>query len=93
MGPAILACAGLFHLSPIGVGNELCSVADAQHGIFADKLTEVGLECLRVVDTVRRTTENDTYHVGVVLRELVVRKNLTKGVEFAHTATNELGCL
>ena len=70
--------------------DELCSVADAQHGETTDELAQVNLESLGVVDAVRRSAEDDTNHIGVVLRELVVRQNLAKGVELTDTTADEL---
>ena len=70
--------------------DKLSTIADAQHGHTAYKLREVNLKRLGVVDRVGRATEDDANDVGIVLRVLVVRQNLTEGVQFAHSAAYEL---
>ena len=91
IGTTILARVGLLNLTTQGVRNELSTIADAEYGHLADKLREIYLEGLGVVHRIGRTTEDDTNDVGiVVLGVLVVRQNLTEGVEFTDTTANEL---
>ena len=91
IGTTILTRVGLFNLATKCVRNELCTIADAQHRHLTNKLREVNLKCLWVVNRIRRTAKDDTDDIGiVVLRILVVRQNLTEGVEFTHPAANEL---
>jgi hypothetical protein len=87
---AILAGARLLHVATERVADKLGSVADAEHGVVADDLREVNLERFLVVDRVRTATEDDTDDGRVVLRELVVRQNLTERVQLAHTTADEL---
>ena len=70
--------------------NELCTVADAQDGNPAHKLTEVHLECLWVVNRIGRTAQNHTNHRGVVLRELVVGQNLAESIQLTDTTADKL---
>ena len=70
--------------------DELCTVADAQHGHAAHKLAQVYLEGFRVVHTEGRTAEDDANDRWVVLRELVVGQDFAEGVELAHAASDEL---
>ena len=90
MCPAIFATISLLYLATIGMGDILCTIADTQHRQPADKLTEVNLEGLRVVDRERRATEDDSDDGGIILRKLVVRKNLAEGVELSDTTSDEL---
>ena len=93
MGATILTTSGLLYFSAQRVRNELCAVADAEHGQTAHKLRQIYFERLRVVYAERRTAQYDTNHAGVVLGKLVVGQNLTKCVQLAHAAANELGGL
>ena len=90
MGTAVLAAVGLLDATAEGVCDELCTVADAQYGETTDEPREVYLERLGVVDAVGRTAEDNADDVAVVLRILVVRQDLTKGIELADTTANEL---
>src|SRR3712207_7996173 len=44
VGTAILTCSGLLYLTAIGVGYELGTIADTQHGVLAYKLRQVNLK-------------------------------------------------
>ena len=93
MGPAILTAVGFFYLAAQRVRDELCSVTDSQYGQTANKLAQVYLEGLGVVDGVGRTAQYHANHRWVVLWKLVVGENLAEGVQFAHPAANELSGL
>ncbi len=58
-----------------------------------DNLCKVYLECFLVVDGVGTSAQDHSYDRWVILGELVVGQNLTKGVQLAHAATYELGRL
>ena len=91
VGTTILTGVSLLNLTAQRVGDKLCTIADAQHRHLANKLREVYLKRLWVMDRIRRTTKDDTDDISIVtLGVLVVRQNLTEGVEFAHPAANEL---
>ena len=90
MGTSVFATVGLFNFTTHGMGNKLCAIADAEYGNPADKLRQVDLECLRVVNAIGRTTEDDTNDRRIVLGKLIVGEYLTKSIEFAHTSANEL---
>ena len=90
VGTSILACAGLFNLSAVRVGNKLRSIADAEHRIFAYKLTEVYLESLSIMNRIRRSAQNHTDNVAVVFRKLVVRQDFAKRVELTHSTAYQL---
>ena len=72
------------------MADELRTIADAQHGETPDKLTQVYLERLRVVNRERRTAQDHTNHRGIVLRELVVGQDFTEGVQLTDTTADEL---
>ena len=93
VGPSILTGVGTFHLSTIGVGDELCAIADTQHRQTAHKLTEVDAEGLRVVHGIGRPTEYHADDRRVVGRKLIVGQDFAERVEFAHAASDELGGL
>ena len=93
MSTSVLTRVCLLDLTAKGIRNKLGSVANAQHRQASHKLAQVNLESLRVVNTVRRTAEDDTNDRGVVLGKFVVRKNLAEGVEFAHTTAYKLSSL
>ena len=93
MCPTIFAGVRLFHPATVAVRNKLRTIANAQHGEFSDKLTEVYLEGFRVMDRKGRTTEDDTNDGRVILWKLVVGQNLAEGIEFAHPSPDELGGL
>ena len=90
MGTAILSGIGLLHLTAQGVCHKLSAIANAQHGQLAQELPQVYLESLGIMHGVRRAAQDDSYHRGVVLGELVVRKNLAERIQLAHSATYEL---
>ena len=90
VGAAILATVGGLHLTPIGMGDKLCAVADAEHGNLADKLREIYLESLGVVDRIGRSREDDADDGGVVLGKLVVGQDLAEGVQLADAAADKL---
>lgn len=90
VGAAILATVGSLHLTPIGMGDKLCAVADAEHGNLADKLREIYLESLGVVDRIGRSREDDADDGGVVLGKLVVGQDLAEGVQLADAAADKL---
>src|SRR3712207_7923069 len=58
VGTAILTCSGLLYLTAIGVGYELGTIADTQHGVLAYKLRQVNLKSLGVMHRIGRATEN-----------------------------------
>lgn len=90
VGASVLACSCLLNLTTTRVGDELCSIANAEDGKLSDKLTEVYLERLFVVDRVRASREDDANDAGVVLRKFVVREDFAEGVELTHTPSYEL---
>ena len=73
--------------------HELGTIADAEDGILATNLRKIEFESPLLIDAVGRTRQDDTYHIGVILRKLVVRHDFAKRVQLAHTATDELGGL
>ena len=87
---AILTAVGLLNLSSKGMRDELCAIADSQYRDTTHKLLEINLERLRVVNRVRRATQDDSNHTRVVLRELVVGQNLAEGIQFTDTTTYQL---
>ena len=93
VGAAVFAAVGLLHLAAERMADELGAIADAQHGQTTHEARQVYLEGLGIVHAVGRTAEDDAYHVAIVLGVLVVRQNLAKRIEFAHTPADELGGL
>ena len=87
---AILTTVGLLNLSAEGVRDELCAIADSQYRDTAHKLPEINLERLWVVNRVRRATQDDTNHTGIVFRELVIGQNLAEGIQFTDTTAYQL---
>ena len=83
MGATILAASGRLHPAAKRVADILGAVTDAQHGDAPPELTEIDTESLGVIDAVGAAGEDDTDDVRVVLREFVIRKDFTEGVEFA----------
>ena len=73
MGTTILTRFCLLDLTSECVRNELSTIADAKNGEASHEPIEVYLEGLRVVNGIRRATENDSDDVAVVLWVLVVR--------------------
>ena len=98
IGTTILTAVGFLHLAAQGMADVLCSIADAEYRHAAYELTEVNLECLGVVDTERRTTEDDADD-GTSLQvvrnsiELVVRQDLAESVKLTDTTAYKLGGL
>ncbi len=90
VGAAVFACSGLFDVASKGIADELCSIADAEHGVVPDDLCEVYLEGFLVVYGVGAATQDDTYDGRVIFWKLVVRQNLTKRIQLAHASTYEL---
>ncbi len=90
VGASVLARVGLLHPSAIGVGNELRSVANAEHGDFPDKLREIDLEGVGVVHREGRPAENHADDALVAHGKLVVRKDFAERVEFADATGNQL---
>jgi hypothetical protein len=87
---AILTAANFLHLSTKGMADELCPIADTQYRQTAHETTEVHLESLRIMNTIRRAAKDDANDIRVVLRVFVVRQNLAERIEFSNTASNEL---
>ena len=87
---AILAGVCLLHLAAQRVGDKLRTVADTQHGHLADKLRQIDLKRLGIVNRVGRTTQDHADHRRIVVREFVVRHNLAEGVQFTNTTTDQL---
>ena len=90
IGTPVFTGARLFHLASIRIGNELGTVADAEHRNLSHELAEVYLESLRVVDGIRRSGQDHADHRRVVLGKLVVRQNLAEGIQLSHTPPDEL---
>ena len=93
VGTSVFASAFGFHLATKSVCHQLGTIADAKDGILATNLREIELEGTFFIDTVRRARQDDAYHIGVILRKLVVWHDFAKRVQLAHTATDELGGL
>ena len=93
IGSAVFAAVSRLHATSQCVTDELRTVAYSQHGHLADKLTEVHLESLWVVNAIGRTGQNDANHVLVSHWELVIRQNLAECVHFAQATSNQLCCL
>ena len=87
---SVLTGIGLLHLTTEGMGDELCTIADAQHWQTPHKLRQIDLESLRIMHAIRRAAEYHANHRGIILRKLVVRHDLTEGVKLTHTTTNQL---
>ena len=90
MGAPVLTGVCLLHLASEGVADELCAIADAQHGNTAHEATQVHLERLWIVYRIRRAAEDDANNVGVVLGVLVVRQYLAERVHLADASSDEL---
>ncbi len=90
---SVLTGVGLLNLSAVGMGDKLCSVAYSEDWHLADKLAKIDFECLWVVNAVRGAAKDNANDGLVGYRELVVRENLTKGVEFTNATSYELRCL
>ena len=90
IGTSVLTGVGSLNLSAIGVADELCAIADAEHRNASHKLAQVHLEGLLVVYRVGASAEDNANHGWVVLRELVVGHNLAEGVELAYTTAYKL---
>ena len=90
VGTSILARIGLLDLSTKCVRDKLGAVADAQYRDAPNKLRQVDLKGLGIVNREGRTAQDHTNHRRIVLRELVVRQNLAEGIQFTHTTANQL---
>ena len=90
IGPAVLAGAGRLHASPVGIGDELRAIADAQDGQLAANVRQVHPESLPVVHREGAAGEDDAFHALVAMRELVVRHDFAIHVQLAETAADEL---
>ena len=93
MRTAVFAAVSLLHLASASMGDELRTIADAQHWQATGKAAEVDLERLRVVHRIRRAAENNTDNIGVVLRIFVVRQDFAERVELADATSDELRSL
>ena len=93
MRTSVLSRISLLHLSSQCVRHELRSVAYAQYRQSAHEVAKVNLKRLWVVHRIRRAAEDDSDDRGVVLRELVVGKNLAEGVELTDASSYKLGRL
>ena len=89
-------CAAIFsapcrlHFAAKRMAHELRSIANAKDGHTAPELIQVNAECLRVIDAVGTACQDDTNHIGIGYRKLVVRQYLAEGVELAQATCNEL---
>ena len=50
---SILTTVGFLHLAAKGMRDELCTIADAQHGYLTNELIQIHFERLRIVDRIR----------------------------------------
>ena len=82
-----------FHFSAEVLCHILRAIANAQDGKAPANLRKIDFEGLGIVDTERRTGENDTNHRRIVVRKFVVRQNFAERVEFTHAAADELSGL
>ena len=73
MRTTILTRVSLLDLTSKGMRDKLRTIADSEDGEASHEPIEVYLEGLRVVNGIRRATENDSDDVAVVLWVLVVR--------------------
>ena len=87
---AILATSCWLYISAVVVGNELCTIADAEHRKATQELCEIDLESFGIVHAVGAAGKNHSDDFFVILWKLVVWQNLTERVEFAQTASDEL---
>ena len=93
VGASVFAAAGGFHLASVGVGHELCAVANAENGQSAANTGQIDLEGTLIIHTERGSAQNNANDILVVVRELVVGHDFAEHVKLAHTAANELGGL
>ena len=90
---SILATASRFHLSPKSIGHQLGAITNAQYRIFADKLRQVHLERIFVIDRKRRSTQDNTYYIIIFFREFVVRQYFAERIHLTYPTPYQLSCL
>ena len=87
---SVLAAAGGFHLAPVGIGDELRAIADAQDGQLAADAVQVHLERLLVIHREGASGQDDALHAPVAVGELVVRHDFAIHIQLADAAADEL---
>ena len=93
VGPPVFPALGRGHFAAAERNQELSPVADGQHRVFASYVAQVGLGCVRVVDRIGASRQDDPFDVIAQLGDMVVGVDFAVDVVLADFAGNQLGVL
>ncbi len=87
---SIFSGSGTLHLAAIHITDQLRAIANTQNRQATANAAQVHMKRILLIDAQWRSAQDNTYHIAVILRILVVGKNLAEGVQLANAASNEL---
>ena len=79
-----------FYFATIGIRHKLCTIADAQNGVFTSDFAQINLERTLVIHGEGASRQNHSLDSFVVFGELVIGDNLAIRIQLAHPATDKL---
>ena len=79
-----------FYFAPIGIRHKLCTIADAQDGVFTSDFAQIDLERTFVIYGEGASRQNHSLDGFIAFGKLVIGDNLAIRIQLAHPATDKL---
>ena len=79
-----------FYFATIGIRHKLCTIADAQDGVFTSDFAQIDLERTFVIYGIGTSGKDYAFYTCSIVGEFVVGDNLAIRIQLAHPATDKL---
>ena len=81
---------GTLYLTTVHITHQLRTVAYTKYRQPPADVTQIHMKRIVLIDAQRRTAQNDTDYIFVVLGVFVIRQDLAERVQFAYAPTDQL---